>query len=116
PGAVLRVSLQDEPDGETKPNLRLELGPQSALVAIDVRTREVLANVGSYEALAGGLDRVTQMRRQPGSSFKPVVYSYALHSRRFSPASMIPVKQRGHGVLDEGPLNIDLRSAVAHSN
>jgi penicillin-binding protein 1A len=116
PGAVLRVSLQDEPDGETKPNLRLELGPQSALVAIDVRTREVLANVGSYEALAGGLDRVTQMRRQPGSSFKPVVYSYALHSRRFSPASAIPVKQRGHGVPDEGPLSIDLRSAVAHSN
>src|SRR5690606_9829853 len=75
-GAVLRVSLQEEPDGETKPNLRLELGPQSALVAIDVRTREVLANVGSYEALAGGLDRVTQMRRQPGSAFKPVLYSY----------------------------------------
>lgn len=115
-GAVLRVSLQEEPDGETKPNLRLELGPQSALVAIDVRTREVLANVGSYEALSGGLDRVTQMRRQPGSSFKPVVYSYALHSRRFSPASVIPVKHRGHGVPEEGPLSIDLRAAVAHSN
>lgn len=116
PGAVLRVSLSEEPDGETKPNLRLELGPQSALVAMDVRTREVLANVGSYEALAGGLDRVTQMRRQPGSSFKPILYSYALHSRRFSPASVIPVKHRGHGMPEEGPLSIDLRSAVAHSN
>lgn len=116
PGAVLRVSFSDEPHAETKPNLRLELGPQSALVAIDVRTREVLANVGSYEALAGGLDRVTQMRRQPGSSFKPILYSYALHSRRFSPASVIPVKQRGHGVPEEGPLSLDLRTAVAHSN
>lgn len=115
-GAVLRVSLLEEPDGETKPNLRLELGPQSALVAIDVRTREVIANVGSYEALGGGLDRVTQMRRQPGSSFKPIFYSYALHSRRFSPASVIPVKHRGHGVPDEGPLSIDLRDAVAQSN
>lgn len=115
-GAVLRVSLLEEPDGETKPNLRLELGPQSALVAMDVRTREVVANVGSYEALGGGLDRVTQMRRQPGSSFKPIFYSYALHSRRFSPASVIPVKHRGHGVPDEGPLSIALRDAVAQSN
>lgn len=115
-GAVLRVSLLEDPEGETKPNLRLELGPQSALVAMDVRTREVLANVGSYEALGGGLDRVTQMRRQPGSSFKPIFYSYALHSRRFSPASVIPVKHRGHGVPDDGPLAIDLRDAVAQSN
>jgi penicillin-binding protein 1A len=115
-GAVLRVSLSEEPDGETKPNLRLELGPQSALVAIDVRSREVIANVGSYEALSGGLDRVTQMRRQPGSSFKAVVYSYALHSRRFTPASVLPVKRRGHGVPEEGPLSIGLRDAVAQSN
>lgn len=116
PGAVLRVSLLEEPNEDGKTMLRLELGPQSALVAIDVRTREVLAAIGSYEALAGGLDRVTQMKRQPGSSFKPIVYSYALHSRRFTPASVIPVATPGHGVAADGPLAIDLRTAVAHSN
>ncbi len=116
PGALLRVSLLEEPSEEAKAALRLELGPQSALVAIDVRSREVLATVGSYEALAGGLDRITQMKRQPGSSFKPIVYSYALHSRRFTPATVIPVQTRGHGVPEEGPLSIDVRAAVAHSN
>ena len=37
-------------------------GPESALVVLDVRTRQVLALVGSYEGAAGGLDRATQSR------------------------------------------------------
>lgn len=115
-GAALRVGLLEVPKKNVKPQLRLELGPQSAFVAIDVRTREVLALVGSYEAISGGLDRATRARRQPGSTFKPVVYSYALHSRRFAPATMIAVHQRGHGVPDRGPLAISVRDALAHSN
>jgi penicillin-binding protein 1A len=75
----------------TKVPMRLESGPEGALVAIDVRTRQVLALVGNYEAASGGLDRATQARRQPGSTFKPIVYSYALHSRRFTPATLIDV-------------------------
>jgi penicillin-binding protein 1A len=69
--------------------LRLELGPEGALVALDVRTREILALVGSYEGTAGAFDRATQARRQPGSTFKPIVYSYALHSRQFTPATLV---------------------------
>jgi penicillin-binding protein 1A len=76
----------------TKVPLRLELGPEGALVALDTRTRQVLALIGSYEAASGGLDRATQARRQPGSTFKPIVYSYALHSRRFTPSSLIDVR------------------------
>ena len=53
--------------------------------------RQVLALVGNYEAASGGLDRATQSRRQPGSTFKPIVYSYAIHSRRFTPATLIDV-------------------------
>ena len=80
--------------GPTAPNgvkapLRIESGPEGALVALDVRTRQILALVGSYEAASGGLDRATQSRRQPGSTFKPIVYSYALHSRRFTPATLV---------------------------
>jgi penicillin-binding protein 1A len=71
--------------------LRLESGPEGALVALDVRTRQVLALVGNYEAASGGLDRATQSHRQPGSTFKPIVYSYAIHSRRFTPASLVDV-------------------------
>ncbi len=64
-------------------------GPEGAFVAVDVRTRQILALVGSYEGQAGALDRATQSRRQPGSTFKPIVYSYALHSRRFTPATLV---------------------------
>jgi penicillin-binding protein 1A len=59
-GALARVSLLAvPPDPPAKVPLRLELGPEGAAVAIDVRTREVVALVGSYEGLAGTLDRAT---------------------------------------------------------
>lgn len=120
PGALLRVGFTEAPgvvDGErSKPQLRLELGPQAALIALDVRTREVLAVVGNYEAMAGGLDRATHTRRQPGSTFKPIVYSYALHSQSFSPATRVLVSKRGHGIPPEGPLQLSVRDALAHSN
>lgn len=94
-GTPVRVALVErgEPNHEgkfTRARFRLELGPQGAVVAIDVRSRDVLALVGSYDALRGGLDRATQSRRQPGSTFKPFVYSYAIHTKSFTPASLIP--------------------------
>lgn len=104
-GARLRVSLLAPvpsvaaADGKasvqaplTKVPLRLELGPESALVVLDVRTRQVLGLVGSFENDNGGLDRATRARRQPGSTFKPIVYSYALHARRYTPASLVDIQ------------------------
>ena len=94
-GARVRVSLlgpvpAPSPGApEERAPLRMESGPEAAFVAIDVRTREILALVGSYEGQAGALDRATQSRRQPGSTFKPIVYSYAIHSRRFTPATLV---------------------------
>jgi penicillin-binding protein 1A len=88
-GCRLRVSLLEPARPDAKVALRLELGPEGALIAIDVRTRQILALVGSYEGQAGALDRATQSRRQPGSTFKPIVYSYALHSRRYTLASLV---------------------------
>lgn len=118
-GALLRVGVVGEPDGELAPELRLELGPQGALVAIDPRTRAVLALVGGYEALAGGLDRATDARRQPGSAFKPFVYGCALASRRFTPATMLElsVESGPDAQVDpnaEAP-RISLRTALARS-
>jgi penicillin-binding protein 1A len=94
-GARVRVSLlasargPGRVAGDFKVPLRLETGPEGAFVALDVRTRQILAIVGSYEGHAGDLDRATQARRQPGSTFKPVVYSYAIHTRRFTPATLV---------------------------
>jgi penicillin-binding protein 1A len=110
-GAKIRVVLEGDATA-SKPELRLDPLPQSALVAIDVRTRQVLAMVGSREALNGGLDRSTQMRRQPGSSFKPFVYSYALASRKFTLASLFTVPPR-NGQTE--PIRLSLRDALARS-
>jgi penicillin-binding protein 1A len=88
-----------------KTPLRLELGPETAFVAIDLRSRDVVALVGNYEARAGALDRATQSRRQPGSTFKPIVYSYALHSKKYTPASMIDVTITNFG--DYRPSNYE---------
>lgn len=113
PGAVLRVSLGAPLEGNDKPQLRLELGPESALVALDVRTREVVALVGSYEALPGGRDRATQAKRAPGSSFKPFTYSYALHAREITPATVLELPP-----LKKGDPNrtISVRDALARSD
>lgn len=86
-GARLRVVLEGDPS-VAKPELRMDPLPQSALVSIDVRSRQILALIGSREAISGGLDRASHARRQPGSSFKPFVYSYALSSRKYTLASM----------------------------
>jgi penicillin-binding protein 1A len=52
---------------------------QGALVAMDPHTGRVLAMVGGYSFNdANGLNRATQAQRQPGSSFKPIVYAAAL--------------------------------------
>jgi penicillin-binding protein 1A len=127
-GVLLRVSLlapepadPNAPDAPRVP-LRLEMGPQSALVALDVRTRQVLAVVGNYEAATGALDRATQSRRQPGSTFKPIVYSYALHSRRFTAATLVearPGSIDGYHPMNfeelDGDAPVRLREALAKS-
>ena len=96
-GASMRVSVLAEKAADGLYPLRPELGPESALVAIDARSREVVALVGNYEGSLGAFDRATQAHRQPGSTFKPVVYSYALHSRLFTPATLIDVSPRPFG-------------------
>lgn len=52
--------------------------PQAALVALDPRTGNVLAMVGGREYGESQLNRVSDARRQPGSTFKPFVYAAAL--------------------------------------
>ena len=49
-------------------------------VAIDHRTGNILAMVGGspFENFKYGLNHVTQIRRQPGSAFKPFVYTVAI--------------------------------------
>jgi len=69
---------------------------QGAMVAMDPHTGRVLAMVGGYSFNErSGLNRATQSMRQPGSSFKPIVYAAAL-DYGLTPATLI----------DDGPLSI----------
>ncbi len=52
--------------------------PQAALVALDPHTGNVLAMVGGKNYAESQLNRATDARRQPGSTFKPFVYATAL--------------------------------------
>lgn len=110
------------PVAAPRPKLRLELGPEGALVAIDVRTREVLALVGSYAGTRSGLDRATFAHRQPGSTFKAFVYSYGLHARQLTAATIVetnPAALRGYKPDNydesEGRTPKRMRDALAQS-
>ncbi len=63
-------------------------GVEGALVAVDPQNGSVLALVGGYDYQHSKFNRVTQAKRQPGSSFKPFIYSAALESG-YTPASIV---------------------------
>lgn len=74
PGDIVLVRRLD--DG----SLQLAQHPllQSALVAIDTHSGRIKAMVGGYDFGKSEFNRATQALRQPGSSFKPFVYTSAL--------------------------------------
>ncbi|MEM7434444.1 MAG: PBP1A family penicillin-binding protein [Myxococcota bacterium] len=87
-GDLMPVSIT-QLGGEEGPSVaRPERGPEGAVVVIEPRSRGILALVGGYEARSG-FNRATQAIRQPGSTFKPIVYARALQTRRFTPASLV---------------------------
>lgn len=58
------------------------------MVAMDPHTGRVLAMVGGFSFSQSEFNRATQAMRQPGSSFKPIVYAAALDNG-YTPASVI---------------------------
>ena len=73
-GDIVRLKLDD--DG----NWRLSQLPQveSSLVSMDPLNGAIRALVGGFEFQRSKFNRALQSRRQPGSSFKPFIYSAAL--------------------------------------
>ncbi|MEA3494164.1 MAG: PBP1A family penicillin-binding protein [Candidatus Margulisiibacteriota bacterium] len=51
---------------------------QAALVSIDPRTGYIKAMVGGVDFFESKFNRTTQSKRQPGSSFKPFIYTAAM--------------------------------------
>lgn len=73
------VELDREKEGII---LALEQKPkvQGAIVALEPSTGYIKAMVGGYDFGESEFNRVTQAKRQPGSSFKPFVYTTAIDS------------------------------------
>ncbi|MDR0703264.1 MAG: penicillin-binding protein 1A [Azoarcus sp.] len=100
---------------------------EAALLSIDTRTGAVRALVGGFDYNRRQFNNVTQAERQPGSSFKPFIYSASLE-RGYAPGSLIadePLYYPAGGITGHEwmPHNYDgkfsgiitLRDALAHS-
>ncbi|HEX5801923.1 MAG TPA: penicillin-binding protein 1A [Azospira sp.] len=122
-GAIVRIQ-KDE-----KGNWRIAQMPEveAAFVSIDPQTGSIRALVGGFDFARNKFNNVTQAWRQPGSSFKPFIYSAALE-KGFTPASVIPdepivIPASVTGSQDWEPKNYDgkyegpmkLRTALAKS-
>ena len=85
-GDVVYVEPLAGKDGE----FRLRQVPEvsGAIVAMDPQTGRVLAMVGGFSYDQSQFNRATQALRQPGSSFKPIVYATALDNG-YTPSTVV---------------------------
>lgn len=77
-------------------------GPEGAVVVLEVKSRKVRALVGGYSIKRGGLNRATDSKRQPGSSFKPYVMAAGIKL-----GAGKEVDQAGHIMYTAASLVID---------
>jgi len=97
-GSIIRVSKSTSQKDSN--GWRIVQIPQveSALIALDPETGAVRALVGGFDFNRNKFNHVTQAWRQPGSSFKPFIYSAALE-KGFTPAS----------IVEDSPLNFSAK-------
>jgi penicillin-binding protein 1A len=83
-GAIIRVQRLPKSGWQITQLPAVEAG----MVAVDPRTGAIRALVGGFDFNRNQYNHVTQALRQPGSSFKPFIYSAALE-KGFTPATVI---------------------------
>jgi penicillin-binding protein 1A len=125
PGDIVKVSIKSIQNRNVLLALQQEPEVEGALVAIEPYTGFIRAMVGGYDFNRSDFNRAVLARRQPGSSFKPVIYAAAMDNG-FTPASIIndePVTYMGGPKGEWSPENYDhkfygptrLREALAYS-
>ncbi|MFM2066013.1 MAG: hypothetical protein RLZZ584_922 [Pseudomonadota bacterium] len=89
-GSVVRVVKGTVGTGTNKSEWSLTQVPEveGAFVSLDPNTGEIRAMVGGFDYAKNKFNHVTQAWRQPGSSFKPFIYSAALE-RGITPATVV---------------------------
>jgi len=85
---LVKVIGKDEKTGELTLAYEQEPLVEGALLALDPRTGYIKAMVGGYDFYRSKFNRATQALRQPGSSFKPFIYTAAIE-RGYTPSSRI---------------------------
>jgi len=84
---------------------------QGQLIALDIETGEIKAMVGGKDFSKSSWNRSTQMVRQPGSSFKPFVYTAAIDNGYPVTTELlnqpVVIKHGTHDSLDWRPKNYD---------
>lgn len=84
--ATLATSL---PSDATLVRLEQDPEPQAALVSIEPNRQYMVAMVGGYDFDANEFNRAFQACRQPGSSFKPLVYASAIDQLGWTQGTVI---------------------------
>jgi penicillin-binding protein 1A len=94
-GDIVRISRREKAlratdTPETASVWRLSQIPvaEGALVALDPTSGAIVALAGGYDFARSKFNRITQALRQPGSNFKPFIYSAAL-ANGYTPASEV---------------------------
>ncbi len=126
-GDLIRVRLDKlQEDKSWQTILEQDPGMEGALMAMVPETGRVLCMVGGRDFEKSQFNRCTQAIRQPGSAFKPVIYSAAL-DKGFNEASVLidsPIAFDDHSLKGPWkPANYDqhfwgpilLRKALIHS-
>ncbi len=116
PGDVVYVEAVDAHPGQYRLRQIPEVG--GAIVAMDPYTGRVFAMVGGFSFDQSEFNRATQAMRQPGSSFKPVVYATALDNG-YTPSSIVldePIAiDQGPGLGVWSPQNFEGKSGGPHT-
>ena len=122
-GAIIRVSKNEKGHWQIVQLPQVE----SAVVSADPRTGAIRALVGGFDFNRNQYNHVTQALRQPGSSFKPFIYSAALE-KGFTAATVVndapltftaaqtgsePWEPKNYDGKFDGPMR--LRTALAKS-
>lgn len=87
-GDLIRLRREPGTQGRERWVLSQRPSVSGALVALAPRDGAVRALVGGYAFAESKFNRALDMRRQPGSSFKPFIYAAALHEG-WTPASLV---------------------------
>ncbi len=115
-GDMVYVEAMDNGRGTYR--LRQKPEVSGAIVAMDPYTGRVHAMVGGFSYDESEFNRATQAMRQPGSSFKPIVYAAALDNG-YTPSSIVqdsPITiEAGPGQEAWSPSNYDGKSGGPHT-